>query len=285
MQSTPSTGDVDFMKMFTARMIGLCEFGFHPPHALVMNLFNHSWKPGANQCDDSISVAIKTVVASSWKQNGANIHRRTFLECLRRHWVKLCEVVLCRVSVSAPQLSHALECMFTATNMIGTTCEDFNVKPGKKTAGRNNKKSTQNVEIGKKPSNVAQNTKLVQGMLIEKVVANLYLAYVLVSHANSLTPSPNGPAVPESDKRIAQQLLFGRFGRRSIHQRIVATAVEGMSKKSSTSLSEQQQNLYETAITLASRAFAVKNFTCRQLQMENFNYDYNFMEFMQRGLK
>lgn len=260
--------------MFTVRMIGLCEFGFHPPYALVMNLFHHSYKLAANKLDDDVTVVMRTIVASPWKQSVSSIHRRIFLECLRRHWVKLCEVVLCSVSLNAPQLSRILDCMFTATHVIGTTCQDFSVKLGKKQPARECKKFGQHVE-SKKSSNVLRTNKLVEGMLVEKVVANIYLAHVLVTHADSLKID----SINDSEKQNSQRSKKGLGYRGSLRRVVTAEQI----KKER--LSEQQESLYETAITLASRAFAVKNFTCHQLQMENFNYDYNFLEFMQRSLK
>ncbi len=285
MQSTPSTSDVEFMKMFIVRMIGLCEFGFHPPYALVMNLFHHSYKSDANQFDDD-SIVMRTIVGSPWKQNGVSVHRRTFLECLRRHWVKLCETVLCRVN--GPQLSHVLECMFTATDMIGTTSEDFN--PGKKVTGCSNKKSTRNVETaGKKTSSVLRNTKLIQAMLIEKVVANIYLAYVLVNHANNLkiTSSDAQPRT-ESDKQSSPKrkgvvgFLKGSY---LYMDRKLPVRGHSITAPKAGKSTEQQQSLCETAIIFACRAFAVRNFAYHQMQVDSFNNDFNFVEFMQRSLK
>ena len=274
MQSTPSAGDVEFLKMFSARMMDLCESGFHPPHALVMNLFQHSYKPDAKEFEDGIGAAIRAIVVSPWKPNGVGVHRRTLLECLRRHWVKLCEVVLCRVSENAPHLSHVLECLFTVTNMIGTTCEDVNIR-----MTRSNKMFSENAtNSDRKQPNLSRNQKLIQSMLIEKVVANIYLAYVLVAKANSLTPEPT-----ESDKQSSPKKKTASPSTRRyiIHQRHVLKTDE--EKKAKPTLTERQNRLYETAITLASRAFAVKNFKCNPL--ERHDYDYNFVEFMGQSLK
>ena len=264
MKLTPSTGDVEFLKMFTVRLIGLCEFGFHPPHALAMNLFHHTYK--ANQFDDGFSVATKTIASSKLRYNDVNVHRRMFEECLRRHWVKLCEVVLCEVSVNASQSNHALECLFTAANMIGTTGE-----PEKKVSLQN-KKSTAN--IGQKSSSLSRLNKLSQCMLIEKVVANLYLAYAVVCYADSLTCTTDKQSLIESKK-------LESLGLPSICNRTRGFPTFEETKKASAQLTEQQKSLYQSAITLASRAFAVKNFKCVHLKID----DYNFAEFMQRSLK
>jgi hypothetical protein len=271
MQLTPSTGDVEFMKTFTVRLIGLCEFGFQPPYAVVMNLFQHSYV--AHQFDEGLSVAIRTIVLSTWKQNGVSVYRRTFEECLRRHWVKLCEIVLCQVSGNTPQLRQLVECLFTATNMIGKTCDDFNSKPEKKASLRNKKSTPLNPESAGKRT-AARNLKLTQGMLIEKVVANLYLAYALVSYAGTLNATTDKQS--ERKKDGLAEIAHGTPRR----ARSVADAVATLER-----LTEQQKNLYEAAITFVSRAFAVKNFTSIPHTVESYTYDYNFIEFMQRSLK
>ena len=231
-----------------------------------MNLFHHTYKPNANQFDDGFSVAMKAIASSKLRFNDANVHRRTFEECLRRHWVKLCEVVLCQVSVNASQTSHTLECLFTAANMIGTTGE-----PEKKASGQN-KKLTGN--IGQKASSLSRFNKLSQCMLVEKVVANLYLAYALVSYADSLTSTTDKQSLIESKK-------LESLGLPVIRNRTRGFPTFEETKKSSAQLTEQQKSLYQSAITLASRALAVKNFQCVQFKVD----DYNFVEFMQRSLK
>ena len=288
MQSSPSTGDVEFLKTFTGRMIGLCESGFHPPHALVMNLFHHTYKPGASQSDDGLSVAMRTIVASAPKPNGLGIHRRVFLECQRRHALKLSEIVLCRVSLDRRQLSHALECLFTATDTIGSTAEGFDIKLEKKATLRASKKSGQTGDNPvKKPTRSVQNTRLAQSMLTEKVIANLYLAYVLVSHANSLTPDVQPDAKSEKQIEALSKILspMQESRRRFLQYRYRNAAAKEQEKRTNTTLTDQQHVLYETAINLACRAFAVRNFKCQELQIDSVNHEYDFTEFMQRNLK
>lgn len=279
--------------MFTIRTIGLCESGFHSPHALVMNLFQHSYTAGARQSDDGVSVAMRTIVASPpGKPNGLGINRRIFLECQRRHAVKLCEVVLCRVSLSRPQLNHALECLFTATDTVGSTAEGFDIKLEKKATLRAaSKKSSQNPDNpARKPTRSVQNTRLAQGMLIEKVVANLYLAHALVSYANSLTPEVKADVKSEkqadaSSKAHGSSNIQETLRLRNALFRYRHAVAKVQDKKANAPLTEQQHRLYETAITLACRAFAVRNFKCHELQIDGFHNEYDFTEFMQRSLK
>ncbi|XP_028406963.1 uncharacterized protein LOC114529377 isoform X2 [Dendronephthya gigantea] len=267
LQCTPSTGDVEFLRMFTLRMHTLREFGFHPSHVLVTNLFHHAYKPGGRNYDEDISIVLGTISALPWKSNSMSLHYRTFLECLRRHWVKLVEIVLCRVSASSIELSDALKCVCSATAMFGSTDDDCSDKTSRKGTARN-KKSTESSEHSGKSNSVAQNKKIVQDMLIEKVVANLYLAYVLVSHADSLKQDT------ASEKRVVAS-------RKTSPKLVNLKIIMGKWRFPT----EQQQRLYETAVTLACRSFAVKNFTYSQLDMINSSHDYNFIEFMQRSLK
>lgn len=228
---------------------------------------------------------MRTIVASPPKPNGLGIHRRVFLESQRRHAVKLCEIVLCQVSLDRAQLSHALECLFTATDTIGSTAEGFDIKLEKKATLRVSKKSGQTADNpGKKPTRSVQNTRLAQSMLTEKVIANLYLAYVLVSYANSLTPDVQPDAKSEKQIEPLSKILH-EARRRFVQYRYRYAAAKEQEKKANTTLTEQQHRLYETAITLACRAFAVRNFKCQELQIDGVYHEYDFTEFMQRSLK
>lgn len=269
LQSTPSNGDVEFLRMFTLRMHALREFGFHPSHVLVTNLFHHAYKPGTSHYDEDVSVVLGTIAALPWETNTMSLHYRTFLECLRRHWVKLVEVVLCRVSVCSSQLSDVLKCVFSATAMFGSTNEDIPDKTGRKGTTRNKNKLTESSELYGKSNSVVRDKKIAQDMLIEKVVANLYLAYALVNHADNLRQ--------DSPFQFEKRLVASR----KTSPKIVNLKIMNLKK---TEPNEQQRRLYETAVTLACRSFAVKNFTYGQLEMIN-SHDFNFIEFMQRSLK
>ena len=172
---TPSSGDFDFLRMITFRMMSLCEFGFPPPYVLVLNLFEHSWKPELTEVDEkaeeSVDITLKAIVASSWRQrNGGRIHRRFFLESLRRHWVKLCEVVLYRVNVDQQRLNAVLRCVCSATHMIGST------------TGENDWDVTD--------ERTSRHKQFVQSMIMEKTMASNYLALALAKRADDLAKTP-----------------------------------------------------------------------------------------------
>lgn len=261
-ENQPSQADINFLKMFVNRMMNLTEYGFQPPYALIMNFFRHSYKFDGDS--DSIGFAMRAISGPLHVANNLSTRKRFCLECERRHWVKLCEVVFLSVCENSYLVNQLLECMYSAEIMAGIGPED-------KRANFVDKRGKKDIKEAKR-----QGKNVAESMLCEKFFANIYLAHVITHYAESLREEEEKS---EETKSLASRKLPHP---NTFHE----TAVRS-EKTKEMKLNEQQQRLYEFALIIACRAFAVKNYLYYQhtISYGYHDFSYSFIEFMDRSLK